>query len=101
MKNKYNDIQNTKANLDSDSANWVSKQFEFPERTIRLATSFSGIGAIEHAFHRLGLRTQLQFAGDIDNDCKSAYLANYQLDESHWHNDITSFDAKPYKGQVD
>lgn len=101
MKNKYSDIQNTKANLDSDPANWISKQFEFPERTIRLATSFSGIGAIEHAFHRLGLRTQLQFAGDIDNDCKSAYLANYPLEESHWHNDITSFDAKPYKGQVD
>ena len=101
MKNKYSDIQNTKANLDTNPANWQNKAFAFPERTIRLATSFSGIGAIEHSFHRLGLKTKLQFAGDIDSDCKQAYLANYHLDESRWHNDIMAFDAKPYKGQVD
>ncbi len=101
MKNKYSDIQNTRANIDSNPANWLAKQFSFPERTIRLGTSFSGIGAIEHAFHRLGLNVQLQFAGDIDADCKKAYLANYPLDESHWHNDITNFDAKPFKGKVD
>lgn len=101
MKNKYSDIQNTKANLDTDSANWQMKRFAFPDRTIRLATSFSGIGAIEHAFHRLGLNVELQFAGDIDEDCKQAYLANYPLEESRWHNDITTFDAKPYKGLVD
>lgn len=101
MKNKYCDIQNTKANLDTDSGNWLSKQFAFPNRTIRLATSFSGIGAIEHAFHRLGLHTQIQFAGDIDPDCRKAYLANYPLNESCWHNDISTFDAKPFKGEVD
>ena len=27
-----------------------------PERVVRLATSFSGIGAIEYAFKRLGLK---------------------------------------------
>lgn len=101
MKNKYSEIQNTKANIDTDPANWVTKPFGFPERIIRLATSFSGIGAIEHAFHRLGLTVQLQFAGDIDPDCKRAYLANYPLDETRWHNDIMNFDAKPYKGKVD
>lgn len=101
MKNKYSEIQNTKANIDADPANWLTKPLAFPGRTIRLATSFSGIGAIEHAFHRLGLNVQLQFAGDIDPDCKRAYLANYPLDESRWHDDITTFDAKPFKGQVD
>lgn len=101
MKNKYSEIQNTKANLDADPANWLTRPLAFPGRTIRLATSFSGIGAIEHAFHRLGLNVQLQFAGDIDPDCKRAYLANYPLDESRWHDDITTFDAKPFKGQVD
>lgn len=101
MKNKYSEIQNTKANLDADPANWLTRPLAFPGRTIRLATSFSGIGAIEHAFHRLGLNVQLQFAGDIDPDCKRAYLANYPLDESRWHDDITRFDAKPFKGQVD
>lgn len=101
MKNKYSEIQNTKANVDADPANWLTRSLAFPGRTIRLATSFSGIGAIEHAFHRLGLRVQLQFAGDIDPYCKRAYLANYPLDETRWHDDITSFDAKPFKGQVD
>ena len=101
MKNKYSDIQNTKVNLDTDPANWQMRRFAFPDRTIRLATSFSGIGAIEHAFHRLGLNVELQFAGDIDENCKQAYLANYPLEESRWHNDITNFDAKPYKGLVD
>lgn len=101
MKNKYSEIQNTKANVDADPANWLTRPLAFPGRTIRLATSFSGIGAIEHAFHRLGLNVQLQFAGDIDPDCKRAYLANYPLDETHWHDDITTFDAKPFMGQVD
>lgn len=101
MKNKYSEIQNTKANIDADPANWLTRPLAFPGRTIRLATSFSGIGAIEHAFHRLGLNVQLQFAGDIDPDCKRAYLANYPLDEIRWHDDITTFDAKPFKGQVD
>lgn len=101
MKNKYSEIQNTKANVDANPTNWLTRPLAFPGRTVRLATSFSGIGAIEHAFHRLGLNVQLQFAGDIDPDCKRAYLANYPLDETHWHDDITTFDAKPFKGQVD
>lgn len=73
MKNKYAEIQNTKANIDTND-NWSEVKFSHPERTIRLATSFSGIGAIEHAFHRLGLNVNIQFAGDIDEDCKKAYL---------------------------
>lgn len=101
MRNKYQDIQNTKSNLDSSGQDWRQKQFSHPERTIRLATSFSGIGAIEHALHRLGLNTKIQFAGDIDPDCKKAYFANYDIDESRWHTDIHGFDAKPYLDQVD
>ena len=53
MKNKYAEIQNTKANIDSSPISWQNRQFSYPARTIRLATSFSGIGAIEHAFHVL------------------------------------------------
>ena len=76
-------------------------KFSHPERTIRLATSFSGIGAIEHAFHRLGLNVDIQFAGDIDEDCKKAYFANYDITDDKWHTDIHDFDAKPFKGKVD
>lgn len=100
MKNKYADIQNTKANIDKEK-DWRLLQFSNPERTIRLATSFSGIGAIEQAFHRLGLNCQIQFAGDIDANCKKAYFANYGISEEQWHNDVHDFDAKPYKGKVD
>lgn len=49
-------IQNTAENIDF-TIDWVAKLFSHPERTIRLATAFSGIGAIEHAFQRLGLST--------------------------------------------
>ena len=101
MHNKYQDIQNTKANFDSSETDWRTKEFSHPERTIRIGTSFSGIGAIEHAFQRLGLKSQIQFAGDIDPDCKKAYFANYDIDESHWHSDIHEFDAKPFLNKVD
>ena len=53
MENKYSNIQNTKANID-DSIDWQNLQFSHPERTVRLATSFSGIGAIEHSFSSFG-----------------------------------------------
>lgn len=101
MKNKYQDIQNTKANLDNSGIDWRTKEFSHPERTIRLGTSFSGIGAIEHAMKRLGLKTDILFAGDIDPNCKTAYFANYDISEDRWHSDIHEFDAKPYKGKVD
>lgn len=93
--------QNTQANIDNEGISWVDRQFSHPERTIRLATSFSGIGAIEYAFKRLGLKTEIVFAGDIDKNCKATYFANYEINEEQWHNDIHSFNAKPYKGKVD
>lgn len=101
MKNKFQNIQNTKANLDFEGIDWREKGFSHPERTIRLGTSFSGIGAIEHALKRLGLHTEILFAGDIDSYCKTAYFANYDISEDRWHTDIHDFDATPYKGQID
>lgn len=84
-----------------DAMDWRLKQFSNPNAHIRLATVFSGIGAIEQAFHRLNLNHSIVFANDIDNFVKKSYLANYQLDEKDWHSDITTFDAKPYHNQVD
>lgn len=94
-------IQNTKENIDWHGISWVVRKFLYPNRVIRLATSFSGIGAIEYAFKRLGLNTQIVFAGDIDSNCKKTYFANYSISEEQWHTDIHDFDAKPYKGKVD
>lgn len=101
MKNKFANIQNTPANIDPTGADWRIKEFSFPSRTIRLGTSFSGIGAIEYAFKKLGIKNEIQFAGDIDFNCKKAYFANYDIDESRWHSDIHDFDAKPFENQVD
>lgn len=81
--------------------NWVEKEFSSPNKKIRLATSFSGIGAIEHAFQRLGLNHEIVFAGDIDEKVKESYFANYNISEENWHTDIHDLDATKYKGQVD
>lgn len=84
-----------------DNNDWRNKKFSKPNAHIRLATVFSGIGAIEQAFQRLKLNHSLIFAGDIDKHVKENYLGNYDLDESCWHDDITLFNAKQFKNQVD
>lgn len=84
-----------------NTLDWRFKAFKNPNAHIRLATVFSGIGAIEQAVKRLGLNHSLVFAGDIDQHVKKSYLANYNLTEDRWHSDITTFDATPYYGQVD
>ncbi|MBQ6073460.1 MAG: DNA cytosine methyltransferase, partial [Bacteroidales bacterium] len=89
-------MQNTPENLDTKGRIWTEREFAYPDRIIRLGTSFSGIGAIEHAFQRLGLRTEILFAGDIEPNCKRAYFANYDIEETRWHNDIYKFNAKPF-----
>lgn len=96
-----NIVQNTKDNIDWNGLSWVEREFSYPKRTLRLATSFSGIGAIEYALKRLGVRTKIVFAGDIDKNCKTAYFANYDIEENQWHTDIHQLDATPYKGKVD
>lgn len=101
IKNDCNREQNTIANIDPNGATWVDKNFLYPNRVIRIGTSFSGIGAIEYAFKRLGLNSEIVFAGDINANCKKTYFANYAIKEDQWHTDIHNFDAKPYKGKID
>ncbi|ASV63840.1 DNA cytosine methyltransferase [Francisella noatunensis subsp. orientalis] len=72
---------------------WQEKKFINPNVKIRLATVFSGIGAIEHAFQRLNLDTDIIFAGDIDKFVKQSYMANYKVLEEDRHDDITTFVA--------
>ena len=100
-KKEHSIIQNTPSNIDTEGLSWALRKFSHPERVIRLGTSFSGIGAIEYAFKRLGLRSKIVFAGDIDANCKKSYFANYSIDESRWHTDIHNFDARPYKNKID
>jgi DNA (cytosine-5)-methyltransferase 1 len=97
----YNIEQNSQDNIDWEGESWVSKGFSHPERIIRLGTSFSGIGAIEYAFKRLHLNCKIEFAGDIDANCKKTYFANYNISETKWHTDVHDFNAKPFRGKID
>jgi len=87
--------------LENTLEDWRDLKFKFPKREIRLATLFSGIGAIEQALRRLNLKHRIVFAGDIDKAVKESYFANYDIHPQNWHDDISEFNAKKYKYKVD
>lgn len=101
MRTSKKQIQNSNENIDWKGPSWVDRCFSFPNRIIRLGTSFSGIGAIEYALKRLHLNSQIQFAGDIDENCKRTYFANYPIKEEQWHTDIHDFNAKSFRNKID
>ncbi|MEC5238942.1 DNA (cytosine-5-)-methyltransferase [Bacillus mycoides] len=105
---------------------------------LRIATTFSGIGAAEFALKRLNISHEIVFACDnaeielneeeknirqslaqitdyqekkkyIDslipkrktNFVKQTYMANYEIDENHFHHDVRFLDGNQYKNQVD
>lgn len=80
---------------------WRIKEFSNPNCKIRLGTLFSGIGAIEYAFRRLDLKTEIQFACDIDKHVKQSYFANYEIAEENWFEDVKDLDGKKFKGKID
>ncbi|HTB99105.1 MAG TPA: DNA (cytosine-5-)-methyltransferase, partial [Ferruginibacter sp.] len=84
-----------------ESQDWRLKEFSNPNAEVRIGTLFSGIGAVEHAFQRLKLNHSIIFASDIDPFVKQTYFANYEIGASDWHNDVTQFSAKKYKGKLD
>lgn len=52
--------------IKSSKSHWLNKKPTNPKATVTIGTLFSGIGAIEHAFQRLGIKHKIAFAGDID-----------------------------------
>lgn len=70
-------------------------------KKIRLATVFSGIGAVEHALQRMNIPTEIVFACDNDKYCKQTFFANHGVDDSRWINDIHDIDGTKFKGKVD
>ena len=104
VKNKADQLSDEElieTSVDPTGDDWRLKPFSHEENTIRIGTIFSGIGAVEHAFQRLHLKTKIVFAGDIDANCKKSYFANYEINEEDWFTDVRDFDAKKYKGKVD
>jgi len=80
---------------------WKEKEFVNPNATIRLGTLFSGIGAIEYGFKRLGINTDIKFACDIDKYVKKSYFANYDIQEENWFDDVQELDGLKFKNQID
>ena len=72
-----------------------------PQRSVRLATMFSGIGAIEQAFEKLHIKTDIVFACDIDKFAKQSFFANYDIDETRWYDNVQNIDGTKYKGGID
>ena len=83
------------------SENWKSKKLLYPHRTIRLATMFSGIGAIEFALKRLKLKTDIIFASDNDKFVKQSYFANYKITDENWYEDVHDINGEKYQGEID
>ena len=88
--------------LNRDNKNiWVNKSLLFPNREIRLATMFSGIGAVEFALNRLQLNSNIIFASDNDKFVKESYFENYKINEDNWYDDVLKIDGKKYKNKID
>ncbi len=70
-------------------------------KKIKLATAFSGIGAIEHALYRLNIPYELIFACDNDEYVKKNFFANYKISEDRWYDDVKDIDGRKYYNSVD
>jgi DNA (cytosine-5)-methyltransferase 1 len=84
-----------------ESGCWQNSGFANPQAKIRLATMFSGIGAIEWALRRLGLNHEVVFASDNDKFVKQSYCANYDISDDNWYDDVKDIEGEKYRGKVD
>lgn len=78
-----------------------SRQQVVSQRAIRLATAFSGIGAIEHSLERMKMDYDIVFASDSNEMVKKSYFANYDVDEHRWYDDVQDIDGSKYKYKID
>jgi len=87
--------------INNQNINWAEKKLSNPKAAIRLATMFSGIGAVEFALKRLKLKTKIIFASDNDKFVKESYFANYKIKEENWYQDVVNINGKKYKDKID
>ncbi len=92
---------NIKQKLDFSKTMWNKKHLSNPKAKIRLATMFSGIGAVEFALKRLKLSTKIIFASDNDKFVKQSYFENYKISEENWYSDVINIDGNKYKNKID
>ena len=68
---------------------------------MRIGTIFSGCGAPEQAAARVWQGHEVAFACEWDKYARQSYLANYEIDETHFHKDVKELDGTQYRGKVD
>ena len=94
-------ILSSNTEIDSEGQSWKDRVFSHPERTVRIATAFSGIGSPEMALQQMGVKHEIVFACDLDKPATKSYMANYPITKDKWYNDIRTLDATKYRGMVD
>lgn len=99
--NEHLELKVHKQTRISFQQDWRKKEISNPNATIRIATMFSGIGAIEYAFKRLNIKTDIIFASDIDAHAKQSYFANYNIKEENWYNDVKEINGNKYREKID
>ena len=95
--------QNSPQNIDWNGTPWMERKPSCPDKVVTIGTSCSGIGAMEHALQKMGVKTRIEFAGDIDSNVKKSYFANYDITEDRWHDDLFEFaksDLSRYKDKI-
>jgi DNA (cytosine-5)-methyltransferase 1 len=92
-------VKYTQENIENE--NWLNKKLNYPNNTIRLATMFSGIGAVEFALKRLQLKSEIIFASDNDKFVKQSYFENYKINEENWYDDVYDIHGEKYKNKID
>ena len=68
---------------------------------MRVGTIFSGCGAPEQAAARVWPNHEISFACEYDKYARQSYLANYEIDEAHFHKDVKEMDGTQYRGKCD
>lgn len=71
------------------------------KRNIRVATLFSGIGAVEQAFERLKVAHEIVFACDNNAFVRQSYKANYKIQEEVFFEDIINLNGKQFTEKID
>lgn len=69
-------------------------KFKKRKNKVKVATAFSGIGAIEQALHRGKIPHEIVFACDNNNFVKQSYFANYEITEDRWFEDVKNINIR-------
>lgn len=70
-------------------------------KKIKVATVFSGIGALEHALQRLDIDFEMKLACDPDPFCKKTYFSNFNINSENWVDYIQDVKGEKYKDTID